>query len=341
MAQNIIKQSVAYSYIFSQPFATYIDAYPMLQSQWLIGEGEQYIAYGDHSAVVRIIQHKLNDLKYYDDAIDGEFGLLTEYALKKFQQDHAIRANGTLDRQTIQAIIETEKNYYLNKLTSIDQPIYYGDQSSQIESLQRALFYLGYFDDEIDGIFGPLTETALLEAQRAFGLEETPAVTRELVETITSETTIEKEVEPPEPEQADEELDEQAPEPIKKNDANTRVEKVIEAAKAQTGVRYQWGGDSPSGFDCSGFIQYAFQQQTITIPRTVSEIWNQTTHVDQPSIGDLVFFETYKEGPSHVGIYLGNGQFIHASESKGVTTSGLEEEYWATRYLGSRRIYID
>src|SRR5699024_2363361 len=113
------------------------------------------------------------------------------------------------------------------------------------------------------------------------------------------------------------------------------------AAKEQTGVRYQWGGTSPDGFDCSGFIQYAFQQHGISIPRTVSEIWNQTTHIAQPSIGDLVFFETYKKGSSHICIYLGNDQYIHAGESSGVTTSTLSQDYWQTRYLGSRRVYLD
>lgn len=339
MAQNIIKQSVAYSYIFSQPFATYIDAYPMLQSQWLIEEGEHLIAYGDHSPTVRIIQHKLNDLKYFDDTIDGEYGLFTEYALKKFQEDHAIDANGSLNKQTIQAIIEVEQNYYLDKLTSIEQPLYYGDQSDQIVALQRALFYLGFYEDTVDGIFGPLTETALLNAQRTFGFEETPAVSEELVETITTESEVE--IVETEQDQSEKEASTQKAEPVKKNNANTQIEKVIESAKSQTGVRYQWGGDSPTGFDCSGFIQYAFQQQTITIPRTVSEIWHQTVPVDQPSIGDLVFFETYKKGPSHIGIYLGNGQFIHASESNGVTTSELSEQYWETRYLGSRRVQLN
>ncbi|WP_440895690.1 C40 family peptidase [Amphibacillus sp. Q70] len=341
MAQNIIKQSVAYSYIFSQPFATYIDAYPMLQNQWLIEEGEHLIAYGDHSPVVRIIQHKLNDLKYFDDTIDGEYGLFTEYALKKFQEDHAIDGNGSLNKQTIEAIIEVEQNYYLNQLTSIEEPLYYGDQSDQIVALQRALYYLGFLEDTVDGIFGPLTETALLDAQRTFGFEETPAVSEELVETITTESKIEKV--DSEQDQSEKESSTQASEPIavKKNNTNAQMEKVIEAAKSQTGVRYQWGGDTPTGFDCSGFVQYAFQQQTIAIPRTVSEIWHQTVPVDQPSIGDLVFFETYKTGPSHIGIYLGNNQFIHASESKGVTTSELSEQYWNTRYLGSRRIHLD
>ena len=169
MAKTLIKQSVAYGYILSQPFATYIDAYPMLQSQWLAEQDIQLISYGDHS----------------------------------------------------------------------------------------------------------------------------------------------------------------------------QIEQVIQAAKEQTGVRYQWGGTSPNGFDCSGFSQYVFQEQGISIPRIVSEIWNQSVDVNQPSVGDLVFFETYKKGPSHIGIYLGNDQFIHAGESSGVTTSSLNQDYWQTKYLGSRRISIE
>lgn len=337
MSQTILKQSVAYGYIFSQPFATYIDAYPMLQSQWLAEQDTHLIAYGDHGMIVRVIQQKLNDLKYYDESIDGEFGLFTEYALIKFQQDQNILADGQLSEETIDTIIETEKKFYLEKLTTIEQPIYYGEQSDEIEGLQRALYYLGYFDDQFDGVFGPITESALLSAQRAYGFEETPGVSPQLVETVLEESTIEKNTVAEK--QAD--VKELTKEEVKKNGSTAKVENIITAAKAQMGVRYQWGGTSPSGFDCSGFIQFTFQQEDISTPRTVSELWNQSTAVSQPAIGDIVFFETYKKGPSHAGIYIGNGQFIHASLSNGVVISALNENYWQARYLGSRRISID
>src|SRR5699024_4021081 len=77
---------------------------------------------------------------------------------------------------------------------------------------------------------------------------------------------------------------------------------IIEAARSFIGTPYVWGGESESGFDCSGFIQYVFQTQDITIPRTVSDIWNFAQPVDSPSVGDLVFFETYQPGPSHLGL---------------------------------------
>lgn len=333
MAHHTVREFVAYSYILSHPFATFIDAYPMLQSQWLIEEAQQQIAYGNHSSVTRIIQHKLNDLKYYDEEVDGKYGLYTEYALKKFQRDHLILADGVLSSETIIAIVEAEHQYFLDQIKATETPFYYGEKSDRVEALQRALFYLGYLEDQIDGIFGPITERALLNVERAFGLKESLTVSAELVDSIVNEATLEIEQNPVIVEQS-------KIKPVEKNQTATMIGHLIEDAKDQKGIRYLWGGESPKGFDCSGFVQYVFNNQNVQIPRTVANIWKHSAPVDQPSIGDLVFFETYQKGPSHLGIYLGNGEFIHAGESKGVTISGLNEEYWESRYLGSRRIQM-
>src|SRR5699024_4487501 len=139
------------------------------------------------------------------------------------------------------------------------------------------------------------------------------------VTTIANEAKVEIESTQAKPKTVEKEKTEQiAVEPIKKEVNNNLIDQLIATAKSQIGVRYLWGGVSSSWFDCSCFIQFAFQRQGVTIPRTVADIWNQSTPVDQPAVGDVVFFETYKKGPSHAGIYMGNGQFIHASESKGV-----------------------
>src|SRR5699024_812440 len=113
---------------------------------------------------------------------------------------------------------------------------------------------------------------------------------------------------------------------------------VTAQAKQYMGTPYVWGGTSPSGFDCSGFIQFVYEQEDKTIPRTVREIWNYGSFIDEPSVGDLVFFETYQAGPSHMGIYLGNGDFIHASTSNGVNISNKNSDYWQERYIGAKRI---
>jgi cell wall-associated NlpC family hydrolase len=118
----------------------------------------------------------------------------------------------------------------------------------------------------------------------------------------------------------------------------SKVQAIIDEAKKYIGTPYSWGGNTPAGFDCSGFTKYVFNKVGISLPRTTAAQWDATTPVNSPSIGDLVFFETYKKGPSHVGIYLGNSKFISAASS-GVTISDMTSTYWKTRYLGTRSAF--
>lgn len=112
---------------------------------------------------------------------------------------------------------------------------------------------------------------------------------------------------------------------------------IISTAKQYIGSPYKWGGNTPTGFDCSGYLNYIFNQHHIFLPRTVEDIYKVGQYVSSPQKGDIVFFETYKAGPSHAGIYLGDNKFIHASTSKGVTISDMTTSYWESRYLGAKR----
>ena len=104
------------------------------------------------------------------------------------------------------------------------------------------------------------------------------------------------------------------------------------------GVPYVFGGTSTSGFDCSGFVQHVYAMLGIGVPRTADAQYDfGRPAVGGPRPGDLVFFDTYG-GVSHVGIYLGSGEFVHASSSHGVMVSHLSESYWASRYVGARRL---
>lgn len=125
-----------------------------------------------------------------------------------------------------------------------------------------------------------------------------------------------------------------APEP-------TTSSNIIDIAQQYIGVPYVWGGTTPSGFDCSGFTQYVFRQYGYSISRIATSQYNDGTYVsyDNLSSGDLVFFvNTYAtNGISHVGIYIGGGQFIHCANG-GVKISSLSETYYSSRYYGACRI---
>lgn len=117
-------------------------------------------------------------------------------------------------------------------------------------------------------------------------------------------------------------------------------QKIVEYAKKFMGVKYVYGGTSPNGFDCSGFVQYVFKHFGIKLNRTAADQAKHGTKVSKSEleIGDLVFFGS-SSYINHVGIYIGNGKFIHAeSERSGVTITNLSESYYTRSYVTARRI---
>ena len=107
------------------------------------------------------------------------------------------------------------------------------------------------------------------------------------------------------------------------------------------GTPYKYGGTTSSGFDCSGYSQKVFANLGYTLNRTSSGQYSQGTSVSKSNlqIGDLVFFNTSGSGVSHLGIYVGSGNFIHSSSSKGVSVSSINDPYyWGSRYIGAKRI---
>lgn len=117
---------------------------------------------------------------------------------------------------------------------------------------------------------------------------------------------------------------------------------ILQTAEQHVGTPYRYGGASPGGFDCSGFVMYIFSQYGIDLPRTASDQASVGIHIDKKDLkpGDLVFFNCGGSGINHAGIYSGNGYFIHSSSprSGGVIYSSLEEGYYLQHYIGARRI---
>lgn len=122
--------------------------------------------------------------------------------------------------------------------------------------------------------------------------------------------------------------------------ATDTIGKLVETAKSLVGTPYVWGGSTASGFDCSGFIYYVYNQAGIKIPRTNTTGYDARSYdVNSPQVGDLVFFEnTYRPGISHMGIYIGNNQFIHAGGDQ-VQITSLSNSYWSKHYAGFKRLY--
>lgn len=120
-------------------------------------------------------------------------------------------------------------------------------------------------------------------------------------------------------------------------------DRLAALALALVGSPYRAGGADPSGFDCSGLVQYVFARHGLRLPRSVIEQSLIGTSVPRGSIvaGDLLFFATSGRGPSHVGIATGPGAFVHAPSSTGeVRIEQLRAPYWEQRFVGARRIVV-
>lgn len=119
--------------------------------------------------------------------------------------------------------------------------------------------------------------------------------------------------------------------------ADSKLDSAVEAA---IGTKYVSGGTTTNGFDCSGFTMYVFDKLGIKLPHQSGAQYKMGSAVSRDDLrsGDLVFFNTSGRGVSHVGVYVGDGKFAHASSKRGVTISSLNDSYYVNRYVGAKRI---
>ena len=192
-----------------------------------------------------------------------------------------------------------------------------GDQGSEVAELQDRLASLGY-DVSADGDFGPATVEAVKSFQAEIGLEADG-----LVGSSTYEALMGREM----------------PAVVSRG-VNYISRRVVQNSMQYIGVPYVFGGTSPAGFDCSGYVQFVFAGAGVSLPRTADAQYEVGTPIGANELrpGDLVFFSTYTYGPSHVGIYLGGGNFINSSSSRGVSVAALSDSYWSACYIGARRV---
>ena len=198
-----------------------------------------------------------------------------------------------------------------------------GDTGPVVEQIQFGLKTAGYLAGKVDGKFTAQTRQAVLSFQKAAGLKADGVVDEKTFKALTG-----KKIPPPKA-------------VVARPNHEKSPNKIIVTALSHRGVKYRFGGAAPTGFDCSGFVMYVYNRHGIKLPRTADKQYESGKKLkgkNDLKPGDLVFFQTYEKGASHVGIYQGNGQFIHASTSKGVTVNRLTDTYYAKRYLGARRV---
>ena len=191
-----------------------------------------------------------------------------------------------------------------------------GDQGDRVLAVQLRLIDLGYNVPKATGEYDARTARAVMTYQKQARLNQTGAV-----DEITWHFLMDY--------------------GKGGNYGKKDVTRLLNIAMRFGGVPYVWGGETPAGFDCSGFVQYVFRQIGINLPRTADVQYELGRKVLQSELqpGDLVFFETYEPGASHDGIYVGEGKFIAANSGTGVAVVSLGDPYWSSRYLGARRLF--
>jgi len=189
-----------------------------------------------------------------------------------------------------------------------------GDQGEEVTQLQSALANLGY-SVAVDGDFGSATARAVKAFQESRGLDADG-----LVGAATYRALMGREL------------------PEVSRGGSYVARRIVQTSFQYIGVPYVFGGTTPSGFDCSGFVRYVYANAGIWLPRAADEQFESGYAVSNLQPGDLVFFSTYTYGASHSGIYLGNGKFISATSSSGVRVDNLYDGYWGSCYIGARRV---
>jgi peptidoglycan endopeptidase LytE len=266
------------------------------------------------------LQQKLHALGYYQGTPDGSFGPGTRSAVASFQSANNLTADGIAGEATLGMLSLLASEASSGNPSTSNSVLKQGMSGDSVLQLQTKLRELGYYQGALDGSFGAGTRSAVANFQYDNGIT---------VDGIAGEQTLLA-------------LQTASPQVALANRGQAldrEAQVIISFAKQYLGVPYVWAGQSPSGFDCSGFTYYVFGQFNINLPRIADGQFNAGSKVSNLQPGDLVFFSTYEPGPSHVGIYIGDNQFIHASSGAGVVTiTSLSDSYYKARYLGARRV---
>lgn len=294
--------------------------------------GSSLLKYGDKGDAVKALQTRLKELGYFNGTIGGNFGSITRDAVKAFQTAARLTNDGIAGEATLNALFADDAP------VKEDITLRAGDSGDAVKKLQARLIELGYLTGSADGSFGSATQAAVMAFQSAAGL------TADGVAGESTQSALYSDNAPMASAPSQPDTDTGAP------SVNSAVaEKIIATAKKYLGCKYVYACEDPPYFDCSGLTQYVFKQYGYSLLRTAyQQGYNdkyQKLTLSQLKMGDLVFFNTNltdSDMCDHTGIYIGNGDFIHASSSAGkVIISNLNSGYYNERFSWGRRILTD
>lgn len=269
---------------------------------------------GSRGDDVTALQNKLLTLGYLDyPSATGYYGALTKTAVIRFQNNNGLGADGIAGPLTQNKLYSSTAKSLILKV---------GSSGEAVQTLQLQLKKLGYFSGTGTGYYGSVTREAVIAFQRANGLSAdgiAGPVTRK--KAFSNNTAS-------------------AP-----NIATTSAAAIADIALKQVDKPYALGGNGPSHYDCSGLAYYAMTNAGYKVPRYSASAysdmssWSKISKTGSLQKGDLVFFRSDTSSYiSHMGIYTGDGQFVHASSGQNrVMVSSIDNVYWARNFVLARR----
>ncbi len=268
---------------------------------------------GSTGSEVSKLQSRLHALGYLDySGATGYYGEVTKTAVVRFQSKNGLYTDGI-------AGPATQSKLYATK--AISMVLKEGSSGEAVRALQLKLKELGFFSGTGTGYFGPVTKSAVIAFQKAAGLSPdgiAGPLTRVAAFSGNS-FSVSK---------------------------STSAAAIADIALTQQNKPYVLGGNGPASYDCSGLAYYAMTKAGFSVSRMSAAAysgvssWAKITGSTSLKKGDLIFFRSdTSSGISHMGIYTGNRQFVHASSGQGkVMVSSLDNVYWARNYLFGRRV---
>jgi len=256
---------------------------------------------------------------------DGVFGPRTLAAVKRFQREHGLLVDGQVGPHT-RAAMAAENSGMPGEIV-----IRLNDRGPAVAALQRALGI------PADGVFGPQTLHAVRTYQARHGLLVDGQVGPHTRAALHLAASADFHLGPPVLSPSHHHHHHRRARHLHHAPSSGSLgERAVALARRELGVPYVWGGESPSGFDCSGLVQYAYARLGVELPRVAAAQYGAGHHVSRSELrpGDLVFFDHL----GHVGIYVGGGMFIHAPHTGTVVQISSLSGWYAETYVGATRV---